>query len=95
MELSLTVQKSGITTSSNVSQPKGHRQLLTKVIRIAHRPVVFEVSGLIADTRCGIGQRTITAQTALGLLVFHTNSFFGRGIQPYQLLFWWGDTAIL
>ncbi|CAM9252372.1 unnamed protein product [Ectocarpus sp. 12 AP-2014] len=51
MELSLTVQKSGIARNGNVSQPKGHRQHITKVIRIAHRPVVFEVSGLIADTR--------------------------------------------
>ncbi|CAM9145767.1 unnamed protein product [Ectocarpus sp. 8 AP-2014] len=51
MELCLTVQKSGIARNGNVSQPKGHRQQITKVIRIAHRPVVFEVSGLIADTR--------------------------------------------
>ncbi|CAM9309198.1 unnamed protein product, partial [Ectocarpus fasciculatus] len=51
MELCLTVKKSGIARNSNVSQPKGHRQELTKVIPTAHRPVVFEVSGLIADTR--------------------------------------------
>ncbi|CAM9243711.1 unnamed protein product [Ectocarpus sp. 4 AP-2014] len=51
LELSLTVQKAGIAGNGNVSQPKGHRQQITKVVRIAHRPVVFEVSGLIADTR--------------------------------------------
>lgn len=51
MELRLTVQKSGTTRKGDGTEPVGHWQQLTKVVRDAHRPVVFEVDGLIADTR--------------------------------------------
>lgn len=51
MELRLIVQKSGTTRKCDGVQPVGHWQQLTKVVRDAHRPVVFEVDGLIADTR--------------------------------------------
>ena len=51
MELRLTVQKA----SSNKGEgpgAQGEWQQLSKVIRKAHRPVVFQVGGLIPDTRC-------------------------------------------
>lgn len=51
MELRLTVRKSGTTRIGDGAQPVGDWQQLTKVVRDAHRPVVFEVDGLIADTR--------------------------------------------
>eukprot|EP00903_Cladosiphon_okamuranus_P007797 g7546.t1 len=50
MKLHLTVQKSGTTRKDNGAEPTGHWQQLTKAVRDAHRPVVFEVDGLIADT---------------------------------------------
>lgn len=51
MELRLTVNKSG---TNRKGDGPGHWQQLTKVVRNAHRPVVFEVDGLIADTRYGV-----------------------------------------
>lgn len=51
MELCLTVQKSGTARKGDGPQPLGHWQQLTKIVRDAHRPVVFEVDGLVADTR--------------------------------------------
>ena len=55
MELRLTIQKSGNTRKSDNAEPVGHWQQLTKVVRDAHRPVVFEVNSLIADTRYARG----------------------------------------
>lgn len=51
MELRLTVQKLGTKGKGGRAEPVGHWQQLTKVVRDAHRPVVFEVNDLIADTR--------------------------------------------
>lgn len=51
MELCLTVQKAGITRKVAGAELVGHWQQLTKLVQHAHRPVVFEVEGLIADTR--------------------------------------------
>lgn len=50
MELRLTVQKAGSTRGEG-PETQGQWQQLRKVIRKAHRPVVFEVGGLIPDTR--------------------------------------------
>lgn len=52
MELRLTVKKAGSTRGEG-PETQGQWQQLRKVIRKAHRPVVFEVGGLIPDTRCG------------------------------------------
>lgn len=51
MELFLTVQKAGTVRKGDEPEPAGHWQQLSKIVREAHRPVVFEVDGLIADTR--------------------------------------------
>lgn len=55
MELRLTVQKAG--SSRGVGpETRGQWQQLRMVIRKAHRPVVFDVGGLIPDTRCDASQ---------------------------------------
>ncbi len=51
MELFLVVRKAGSAGKGEASEPGGHWQQLSKVVRGAHRPVVFEVDGLAADTR--------------------------------------------
>lgn len=51
MELCLTVLKAGSTRGGG-SETLGQLQQLKKIIRKAHRPAVFEVGGLIPDTRC-------------------------------------------
>lgn len=51
MELRLTVKKAGSTRGKGL-ETQGRWQELRKAIRKAHRPVVFEVGGLIPDTRC-------------------------------------------
>lgn len=53
MELRLTVKKAGSTRGKG-PEAQEQWQKLRKVIRKAHRPVVFEVGGLIPDTRCGM-----------------------------------------
>lgn len=49
MELFLTVRKAGSAGKGEASE--GHWQQLSKVVREAHRPVVFEVDDLVSDTR--------------------------------------------
>ncbi|CAM9540792.1 unnamed protein product [Scytosiphon promiscuus] len=51
MELHLTLRKSGTTRRDVGSESTGDWQQLTKVVQSAHRPVLFEVDGLIPDTR--------------------------------------------
>ncbi|CAM9100725.1 unnamed protein product, partial [Hapterophycus canaliculatus] len=54
MELRLTIQKSGTRRRDNGPESAGNWQELSKIIRNAHRPVVFEVDGLIPDTRYAV-----------------------------------------
>lgn len=58
MELRLTVKKSGTDRKGDGPEPAGHWQQLTKVVQNAHRPVVFEVDGLIPDTRCSVQENS-------------------------------------
>lgn len=51
MELLLTVQKAGSTRGVG-PETQGQWQQLGMVVRKAHRPIVFDIGGLIPDTRC-------------------------------------------
>lgn len=51
MELRLVLQKSGAARRDDGPQSAGNWQELKEVVREAHRPVVFEVDGLLPDTR--------------------------------------------
>lgn len=57
MELCLTVKKLGTDRKGEGQEQAGHWQKLAKVVRNAHRPVVFEVDGLIPDTRCSLQRK--------------------------------------
>lgn len=51
MELRLTVKRAGSENGDQSGAPADRWQQLKKVVRVAHRPVVFDVDHLIPDTR--------------------------------------------
>lgn len=76
MELHLTVKKSGTNRRGDGPEPAGHWQQLTKVIRNAHRPVVFEVDSLIPDTRWSVREQVVRAG------VVYLDYFLFGGVAP-------------